>query len=287
MLVAPHGETVNLAPLLLGVWLAGLAVILGLHLLRWSRLRATMAQAHDLPGSAPIQIKTSDTSMEPGLVGILQPAVLMPAGLMAHLSDAERDSILAHEISHLRRRDNVTAAIHTTVEALFWFYPPVWLISRTPIADDVIGGFRIPAGSMVLLSSFVSHRHPALWDDPEGFDPDRFSPERSAERPRHAWLPFSGGPRKCIGDYFGLMEMQIVLSMISQRFRGRGSGSPCAQSGGRSSCCCSSRSSSSSSSGSSSGRSGCSGDGSASGSENSGAGFSGSGSGAGCPASRR
>jgi cytochrome P450 len=98
-------------------------------------------------------------------------------------------------------------------------YPPVWLISRTPVADDVIGGYHIPAGSMVLLSSYASHRHPAYWSDPDGFDPERFSPERSAERPRHAWFPFSGGPRKCIGDYFGLMEMQIVISMIAQRFR--------------------------------------------------------------------
>jgi len=135
MLVAPHAEAINWTPLLLGVWLAGLAVILGLHLLRWSRLRAMMAQAHDLPMSAQVQIKASVASMEPGLVGILQPAVLMPAGLMAHLSDAERDSILAHEISHLRRRDNFTAAIHTFVEALFWFYPPVWLIGTQLLAE--------------------------------------------------------------------------------------------------------------------------------------------------------
>jgi beta-lactamase regulating signal transducer with metallopeptidase domain len=135
MLVAPQTETINLAPLLLGLWLAGFAVILAFHLLRWSRLRGVMAQAHDLPGSTPIQIKTSASSMEPGLVGILQPAVLMPAGLMAHLSDAERDSILAHEISHLHRRDNVTAAIHTAVEALFWFYPPVWLIGSRLMAE--------------------------------------------------------------------------------------------------------------------------------------------------------
>jgi len=135
MLVAPHAEAINLAPLLLCVWLAGFAVILGLHLLRWSRLRATMAQAHDLPVSAPIQIKASPSSLEPGLVGILQPAVLMPTGLMALLSDAERDSILAHEFSHLSRRDNITAAIHATVEALFWFYPPVWLIGAQLLAE--------------------------------------------------------------------------------------------------------------------------------------------------------
>jgi cytochrome P450 len=109
--------------------------------------------------------------------------------------------------------------LNLVIQESLRLYPPVWLISRTPIADDVIGGYRIPAGSMVLLSSFVSHRHPAMWSDPEGFDPERFTPERSADRPRHAWFPFSGGPRKCIGDYFGQTEMQIVISMIVQRFR--------------------------------------------------------------------
>lgn len=98
-------------------------------------------------------------------------------------------------------------------------YPPVWLISRTPTEDDEMGGCEVPAGSMVLLSPYVAHRHPAFWDNPEGFDPDRFSPERSADRPRHAWIPFSGGPRKCIGDYFGQLEMHIVLSMIVSRYR--------------------------------------------------------------------
>ena len=98
-------------------------------------------------------------------------------------------------------------------------YPPVWLISRTPIEDDEVGGYHLPAGSMTLISAYIAHRHPAFWDNPEGFDPDRFLPERSADRPRHAWMPFSAGPRKCIGDYFGQMEMQIVLSMILARYR--------------------------------------------------------------------
>lgn len=98
-------------------------------------------------------------------------------------------------------------------------HPPVWLISRTPIADDEVGGYRVPAGSMVLLSSFVSHRHPDFWENPEGFDPDRWLPERAQDRPRHAWFPFSGGPRQCIGGYFGLMEMHLVISMMLQRFR--------------------------------------------------------------------
>jgi beta-lactamase regulating signal transducer with metallopeptidase domain len=135
MLVAPHADAVNWVPLLLGVWLAGLALILAVRLLRWLRLRAMMEQAHDLQVAAPIQVKASHSSLEPGLVGILQPAVLMPAGLMAYLSDAERDSILAHELSHLSRRDNITATVHMAVEALFWFYPPVWLIGTQMLAE--------------------------------------------------------------------------------------------------------------------------------------------------------
>jgi cytochrome P450 len=96
--------------------------------------------------------------------------------------------------------------------------PPVWLMSRMPDADDEVGGYHIPAGSQILISSFVSHHHTDFWPNPEGFDPDRWLPEVAAERPKHAWFPFSGGPHQCIGGYFGLMEMQIVISRILQRY---------------------------------------------------------------------
>jgi beta-lactamase regulating signal transducer with metallopeptidase domain len=135
LLVAPQVEILNLAPLLLGLWLTGFAVLLAVRLLRWSRLRAMIAQARDLAVFGPVRVKASSSLLEPGLVGILRPAVLMPAGLLPLLSDAERDSILAHELSHLNRGDNFTAAIHMTVEALFWFYPPVWLIGARLIAE--------------------------------------------------------------------------------------------------------------------------------------------------------
>ena len=98
-------------------------------------------------------------------------------------------------------------------------YPPVWLISRTPSADDSINGYRIPAGSMVLLSPYVTHRHPDVWVNPDGFDPDRWDAESVPGNHRFAWWPFSGGPRKCIGDFFGQLEMQLVIVMITQRFR--------------------------------------------------------------------
>ena len=139
LLAAHHSEGADLAPLLLGLWLLGLAAILGLRLMRWQRLRTVMRGAADLamdgPAGISVRIKASASLLEPGLVGIVKPVVLLPAGLMARLSGPERDSILAHELSHLRRGDNVTAAVHMAVEALFWFWPPVWLIGARLIAE--------------------------------------------------------------------------------------------------------------------------------------------------------
>ncbi|MBA2588755.1 MAG: M56 family metallopeptidase [Alphaproteobacteria bacterium] len=137
-LAVPHAASLapNLPLLLLGVWLLGLGMICGLRLVRWRRLQALIHAARDisLPRS-PVTVKASASLLEPGLVGILKPVVLLPQDLMSLLSERERDSILAHELGHLRRRDNVTAAIHMAVEALFWFYPPVWLIGARLIAE--------------------------------------------------------------------------------------------------------------------------------------------------------
>ncbi len=98
-------------------------------------------------------------------------------------------------------------------------YPPAWLIPRTAIDDDSIDGTPIPAGSIIFMSPYVTHRHPDLWYNPEGFDPERFTPERSQDRPDFAYFPFGGGPHKCIGYQFALLEIQIVLAMVLQRYQ--------------------------------------------------------------------
>ena len=98
-------------------------------------------------------------------------------------------------------------------------YPPVWSIGRSPINDDEIGGYRIPKKSMVMLSQYITHRHPAFWDEPDRFDPERFSLERSEGRPRYAFFPFAGGPRQCIGNIFALNEANLVLATVAQRYR--------------------------------------------------------------------
>jgi cytochrome P450 len=104
------------------------------------------------------------------------------------------------------------------IEEAMRLYPPVWTLSRTPREDDTIGGFHIPAGAVVVLSPYVTHRHPAFWEDPERFDPERFTPERTAARPRLASFPFAGGPRQCIGSNFAMTEAQLIVATVLQRF---------------------------------------------------------------------
>lgn len=97
-------------------------------------------------------------------------------------------------------------------------YPPLYILSRKVVANDVLCGHQVPAGSFVDFSPYVTHRHPAFWERPEAFEPERFSKEQTARRPRYAYLPFSGGPRQCIGNNFALMEGQLILATLAQRF---------------------------------------------------------------------
>ena len=105
------------------------------------------------------------------------------------------------------------------VEEAMRLYPPVWGIARQTIAADRIGEYDVPAGQIVTLSPWVTHRHPDFWADPERYDPERFRPGQERTRPRFAYFPFSGGPRLCIGEAFALMEAQLVVAMMLQRFR--------------------------------------------------------------------
>ncbi len=98
-------------------------------------------------------------------------------------------------------------------------FPPVWAIARSVVEDDVLGGFPIPQGSWVFASAFVTQRDPRFWPNPEGFDPDRFTPAQEASRPKAAYFPFLLGPRKCIGEGFAMMEARLILASIIQRTR--------------------------------------------------------------------
>ena len=96
-------------------------------------------------------------------------------------------------------------------------YPPGWLFGRQAIADDEIGDIKIKSGTTVLMSPFVVHRDPALWENPNKFEPARFL--HGERKSRFSYWPFGGGPRQCIGNQFALMESMIVLAMVLQRFK--------------------------------------------------------------------
>ena len=98
-------------------------------------------------------------------------------------------------------------------------YPPVWIIMRRAIKDDEIGGHHIPAKSYILWSTYALHRHPDFWERPEEFEPERFTPEQVAGRPRHAYVPFSHGPRICIGNSFAMTEAHLIIAAIAQRYQ--------------------------------------------------------------------
>jgi len=105
------------------------------------------------------------------------------------------------------------------IEEAMRLYPPAWATSRNPVDDDEIDGIRIPKGTLVFLSPYLTHRHPDFWENPEGFDPERFRPEPVKARHRFAYFPFGGGPHLCIGETFAMTEAVLVLATIAQRFR--------------------------------------------------------------------
>jgi cytochrome P450 len=84
---------------------------------------------------------------------------------------------------------------------------------------DEVQGFRVPRGDMVILVPYVTHRHPDFWVDPDKFEPARFLPANRTRIHRWAYLPFGAGQRKCLGMDFALMEGQLALAMIAQRYR--------------------------------------------------------------------
>ena len=140
-LASPH---LDLAPILLGAWALGLAAILLIWAVRWSRVSAALRKASPIDLAAPIPAVASPLGLEPGVVGLWRPVLLLPEGIAERLTRAELDAVVAHELCHVRRRDNLTGAIHMLVQALFWFHPLVWwlgdrlIVERERACDEAV-----------------------------------------------------------------------------------------------------------------------------------------------------
>jgi cytochrome P450 len=136
---------------------------------------------------------------------------------------AEQDRVGDLDLRHYADLEQLPYAQAVVQEALR-LYPPGWLLTRRSIGPDRLAGHALPPGTDVFLSPFVVHRHPAIWDNPERFDPDRFGPGHDAERYRFAYLPFGIGPRHCIGESLALLEASLHLNGAARRFRLRAQG---------------------------------------------------------------
>jgi len=113
---------------ILGMWVCGFGVISIMRLRTWLRIRAAVCSSTSLAIPGMVDVRSSAGLLEPGVAGLFQPILLLPEGIAERLTPPQLEAVLAHELCHVRRRDNLTAAIHMVVEAVFWFHPLVWWI---------------------------------------------------------------------------------------------------------------------------------------------------------------
>ncbi|MBR8836941.1 MAG: cytochrome P450 [Stigonema ocellatum SAG 48.90 = DSM 106950] len=104
------------------------------------------------------------------------------------------------------------------IEETLRLFPPAWALPRETMIEDEIQGYQIPKKALVLVPAYFTHRHPEFWENPEEFNPERFTQAETSKRHKFAYYPFGGGPRICIGNQFALMEATLVLSTLAQRF---------------------------------------------------------------------
>jgi cytochrome P450 len=134
-----------------------------------------------------------------------------------------RDELLAATggrppaVDDLPKLPRLKAVIQETLR----LYPPVWMFDRRAIGPDDLGGTKVAAGDLVIFCPYAIHRLPDLWRDPEAFRPERFEAGREEQKNKFAYLPFSAGPRTCIGNSFAMLESQIIVGTLLSRFRVR------------------------------------------------------------------
>lgn len=133
---------------------------------------------------------------------------------------AELDSVLAGRQPDYGDYEKLVYT-RMVVEESMRLYPPAHTTARVATADDRFGELELPAGTNVIISPWLMHRHRLYWQQPDAFDPENFSAERSAQRRRYTYLPFGVGPRICIGQGFAMIEAVLILATLAQRIRCR------------------------------------------------------------------
>jgi beta-lactamase regulating signal transducer with metallopeptidase domain len=167
VVVTPAISDLPVTAIFLGIWACGFAALTGLWAIRWARLNAVVRAARAISLASPLPAKASSAMLEPGLVGIWRPVLLLPEGILQRLSPLEMAAIEAHERCHFRRGDNLTAAIHMLIANLFWFHPLLWWLGarlveeRERACDESVLGAgndpKIYADSILKVCRFYLH----------------------------------------------------------------------------------------------------------------------------------
>jgi cytochrome P450 len=126
-----------------------------------------------------------------------------------------------HDLPAISELDDLPRFLYTRqiIDEAIRLYPAGWLLTRKALHDDWLGEYLVPAGTEVYISIYAIQRHPDLWEEPDRFNPDRFRSDHSKHRHRLATMPFSAGPRNCIGQLFARVEMQVHLLAIAKCLR--------------------------------------------------------------------
>jgi len=200
------------------VWFCGLVVVLAKWRLRWRRVAAMVREATEADagretellrrlerdaGMKPVRLLLSRSSMEPGIFGGVHPVLLWPREISARLSEAQIEAILAHELCHVRRRDNLFAMAQMVVEAVFWFYPLVWWMGTRLIEEreqacdeEVLGQGRRSAETSTEIYSKIDAEIYAGGPEAE----DRSDHEPALRNPAEPWQESHSGDGELVGD---------------------------------------------------------------------------------------
>jgi cytochrome P450 len=189
-------------------------------------LLSMLLAAHDEDGSGMNDQQLRDEVMTLFLAGHETTALTLSWAwyLLGKSSDAER-KFHAELDTVLGDRDATFADLprlkytEQIVKESMRLYPPAYGLGREAINDCEIGGYPVPAGTQVFMFQWATHRDERFFDQPQEFQPDRWTPEFESRLPKYAYFPFGAGPRVCIGASFAMMEMILVLATIGQKFR--------------------------------------------------------------------
>lgn len=132
---AVHHMTSWISIAILTLWALGFVCIVLMHTRSWFLVRAAVRTSAPMNITAAIPVRSSATLVEPGVVGFLRPVLLVPEGILEKLTPPQLEAVLAHEQSHVRRRDNLTSSFHMIVEAIFWFHPSIWWIGSKLVEE--------------------------------------------------------------------------------------------------------------------------------------------------------